>query len=175
MCGFSAAIPDEGNSRLYIAAPGLWYWQGGVYSQNIQNLTDRPNSPEGPAHMDNFQLGYSTAAGDFTGDGVDDIVVGAPRANGLIGQVTIYDDKIQHIINLTDSDGQRGQYFGASLAVVDLNKDGLDDLIVGSPFYTDYTTVLDVKTQEHKPQYDIGKIYVYIQSSAVNTYKNLQY
>jgi hypothetical protein len=60
MCGFSAAIPDEGNSRLYIAAPGLWYWQGGVFSQNIQNLTDRPNSPEGPAHMDNFQLGKLT-------------------------------------------------------------------------------------------------------------------
>lgn len=92
-------------------------------------------------------LGYSTAAGDFTGDGIDDIVVGAPRANGLIGQVVIYDDKIQHIINLTDPEGQRGQYFGASIAVTDLNKDGLDDLIIGSPFYTDYTTVLDVKTQ----------------------------
>lgn len=117
--------------------------------------------------MDNFQLGYSTAAGDFTGDGIDDIIVGAPRANGLIGQVTIYDDKLNFITNLTDPEGQRGQYFGASLAVVDLNKDGLDDLIIGSPFYTDYTTVLDVKTQEHKPQYDIGKIYVYIQSGAV--------
>jgi len=35
MCGFSAAIPDEGTSRLYIAAPGLWYWQGGVFSQSV--------------------------------------------------------------------------------------------------------------------------------------------
>ena len=71
------------------------------------------------------------------------------------------------MLNLTDVNGQRGQYFGASLIVTDLNKDGLDDLIVGSPFFTDYSTVLDVKTQEHKPQYDIGKVDVYIQSAAV--------
>lgn len=72
------------------------------------------------------------------------------------------------IINLTDSaNGQRGQYFGASIAVADLNKDGLVDLIVGSPFYTDYKSVLDAKTQERKPQYDIGKVYVYIQTGPV--------
>lgn len=86
---------------------------------------------EGPAAHDNFQLGYATAAGDFTGDGRDDVVVGVPRANGLIGQVSIYDERLGHVINLTDAAGQRGQYFGASLVVTDLNKDGLDDLIVG--------------------------------------------
>ena len=32
-------------------------------------------------------LGYSTAAGDFDGDGIDDVVVGVPRGNELFGAV----------------------------------------------------------------------------------------
>lgn len=70
-------------------------------------------------------------------------------------------------MNLTVINGQRGQYFGASLTVADLNKDGLADLIVGSSFFTDYQSVQDVKTQERKPRYDIGKVYVYIQTASV--------
>uniref|UniRef100_A0A7E4WBD7 Integrin_alpha2 domain-containing protein n=1 Tax=Panagrellus redivivus TaxID=6233 RepID=A0A7E4WBD7_PANRE len=166
MCGFSAAVPDEGDSRLYISGPGVWYWQGAVFSQNIHNLTDRPNTNDGPAHTDHHQMGYSTSTGDFDGDGVDDIVAGVPRGNELIGMVSIYTSGIKSIVNLTDENGQRGQYFGASVAVTDLNKDGLDDLIVGSPFYTDYKTVVDAKTQERKPQYDIGKVTIYIQTGA---------
>lgn len=57
MCGFSAAIPDDGDSRLFISAPGTWYWQGAVFSQNINNKTDRPNTREGPAHTDHHQMG----------------------------------------------------------------------------------------------------------------------
>uniref|UniRef100_A0A914YIK9 Integrin alpha-2 domain-containing protein n=1 Tax=Panagrolaimus superbus TaxID=310955 RepID=A0A914YIK9_9BILA len=164
MCGFSAAIPDDGNSRLFISAPGTWYWQGATFSQNIHNKTDRPNTKDGPAHTDHHQMGYSTAAGDFDGDGLDDIVAGVPRGNELVGMVSIYTRDLHSIVNLTDEKGQRGQYFGGSVAVTDLNKDGLDDLIVGSPFYTNYKTAFDAKTQEHKPQYDIGKVTVYIQS-----------
>jgi integrin alpha 8 len=165
MCGFSAAIPDDGDSRLFISAPGTWYWQGATFSQNINNKTDRPNTKDGPAHTDHHQMGYATAAGDFDGDGLDDIVAGVPRGNELIGMVSIYTRDLRSIVNLTDEKGQRGQYFGGSLAVTDLNKDGLDDLIVGSPFYTNYKTAFDAKTQEHKPQYDIGKVTVYIQTA----------
>ena len=31
---------------------------------------------------------------------------------------------------------QYGSYFGASLCAVDVNNDGLDDLLVGAPLYT---------------------------------------
>jgi hypothetical protein len=84
--------------------------------------------------------GYSTAVGDFDGDKVDDVVVGVPRGNELIGmvqtththnadinkqivvyfKVSIYTRDLRPIANLTEKPGQRGQYFGASVAVLDL-------------------------------------------------------
>uniref|UniRef100_A0A1I8EW13 Integrin_alpha2 domain-containing protein n=1 Tax=Wuchereria bancrofti TaxID=6293 RepID=A0A1I8EW13_WUCBA len=165
MCGFSATIPDDGNERLYIGAPGAYYWQGTIFAQNIRNQLDRPNTRDGPAHHDNYNLGYSLAAGDFDGDGLEDVVTGVPRGNELVGAVYIFNHKLISLKNLTDMNGQKGQFFGAAVAVTDLNNDGYDDIIVGSPFYTDYKTVMDVKTQEHKPRYDIGKVMVFFQGT----------
>uniref|UniRef100_A0A0N4Z9E8 Integrin_alpha2 domain-containing protein n=1 Tax=Parastrongyloides trichosuri TaxID=131310 RepID=A0A0N4Z9E8_PARTI len=165
MCGFSASIADEGNDRLFINGPGVWYWQGAVFSQNVKNITDRPNTADGPAHHDHWQRGYSSAVGDFDGDKKDDVVVGVPRGHDLHGFVSIYSRKLHSIANLTDKFSQQGQYFGGSVAVTDLNNDGLDDVIVGSPFYTDYKTVKDIKTQERKPQYDVGKVTIFLQTS----------
>ncbi|VDM95117.1 unnamed protein product [Thelazia callipaeda] len=163
MCGFSAAIANDGKDLLYIGAPGAYYWQGAVFAQSVKNKFDKPNTRDGPAHHDNNNLGYSVAAGDFDGDGIDDVVAGVPRGNNLVGAVYIFNNKLISLRNLTDKNGQKGQFFGAAVAVTDLNDDGYDDVIVGSPFYTDYKTVMDVKTQEHKPRYDIGKVMVFFQ------------
>lgn len=57
MCGFSAAVPGDGNKRLFVSGPGVWYWQGAVFSQNVMNITDRPNTLDGPANTDHHQLG----------------------------------------------------------------------------------------------------------------------
>lgn len=57
MCGFSAAIPDRGDDRLYIGAPGAYYWQGTIFAQSVRNQMDRPNTRDGPAHHDNYNLG----------------------------------------------------------------------------------------------------------------------
>ncbi|KAK6018116.1 hypothetical protein OSTOST_16312, partial [Ostertagia ostertagi] len=40
-----------------------------------------------------------------------------------------------------------------------------DDIIMGCPFYTDYVTVKDAKTQERKPQYDVGKVVIFFQTA----------
>lgn len=57
MCGFSAAVPDDGKERLYIGAPGAYYWQGTIFAQNVRNQLDRPNTRDGPADHDNYNLG----------------------------------------------------------------------------------------------------------------------
>ncbi|CAB3403036.1 unnamed protein product [Caenorhabditis bovis] len=166
-CGFSAAIPGKtGLDRVFVGAPGVWYWQGAIFSQNTRNATDRPNTEYGSKEYDHDMMGYATATGDFDGDGVDDIVAGVPRGNNLHGKLVLYTSKLQMLVNLTDGlSTQHGQYCGGAVAVTDVNKDGRDDIIMGCPFYTDYGSVKDAKTQESKPQYDVGKIIVFLQTA----------
>ncbi|EPB74637.1 FG-GAP repeat protein [Ancylostoma ceylanicum] len=168
-CGFSAALPDrykKGDERAFIGAPGVWYWQGAIFSQNVRNITDRPNTEYGGKEYDHDMMGYATATGDLDGDGIDDIVAGVPRGSDLAGKLVLYTSKLKMLVNLTDpTSSQQGQYCGGSVAVTDVNKDGRDDIIMGCPFYTDYVTVKDAKTQERKPQYDVGKVVVFYQTS----------
>ncbi|CAI4229164.1 unnamed protein product [Auanema sp. JU1783] len=169
-CGFSAAIPDRMNKndeRVFIGAPGVWYWQGAIFSQSLKNFTDRPNTDY--AHekkYDHDMMGYATATGDLDGDGIDDVVAGLPRGDDLAGKLVLYTSGLKRIVNLTDTvSAQPGQYCGSSIIVTDINKDGRDDIITGCPFYTDYVTVVDAKTQERKPQYDVGKVLIYLQTA----------
>lgn len=50
---------------------------------------------------------------------------------------------------------QAGEHFGASLTMTDLNKDGLDDIVIGAPHYTDFNS--------SEFRYEIGAVYVYYQ------------
>ena len=93
-------------------------------------------------------FGYSTAAGDFDGDGTLELAVGAPgAANGAggihAGAVYVFEtDTIADLKNTTDAAAAAAliitgapdhSRFGATLASADLDGDGADELVVGAP------------------------------------------
>ncbi len=89
-------------------------------------------------------LGYSLASSanwDWDGDGVQDLLVGAPdrpkktkkkrkKGKGKVFLVSGADGRVLESIRAPN----RTRWFGFSLAVADVDRDGVRDIIVGAPF-----------------------------------------
>ena len=75
-------------------------------------------------------------------------------------QVVLYNSNLTNLHNMTGD--QIGAYFGYSVASGDLNGDGLDDVIIGAPMWTNY---------EVMGKFETGKVFVVYQNSLVNLFK----
>ncbi|HET9767676.1 MAG TPA: FG-GAP repeat protein [Thermoanaerobaculia bacterium] len=116
------------------------------------------------------QLAYSLAAGDFDGDGADDLATGMPFDNGPTarpvndsGSVVVrYSTRgsglttnpSQIYLRQQSDPPEPGDNFGWSLAACDFNQDAIDDLAVGVPH------------EDYLGEDDGGIVHVYYGSSA---------
>ncbi|XP_012937077.1 integrin alpha-9 [Aplysia californica] len=141
--GTSAAYSQDGKFVI-LGAPGLNDWSGG-FAFVEAGSNSRPRILELP--MEDHSNSYFGMAVTTARLSAEDVftVIGGPRAGG-VGKVFGYNKKFQLV--LVKDGEQLGSSFGASVCAADLNGDGLDDLIVGAPMYSD--------------QLDEGRVYVYI-------------
>ena len=134
-------LTDTGSvSVLYGSAAGLTATGSQLWNQNVSSMQDTSDPGD--------HFGWAVAAGDFNGDGFDELAVGVP--NESVGAVV--DAGVVHVIQgsidgLTDLGNQMmvednpgipdtseaGDLFGFSLAAGDFDSDGHVDLAIGVP------------------------------------------
>lgn len=134
--GIAGSFTEE---LVIMGAPGSYYWTGTI---KVQNLTDNTyfklNDATVIARRYTY-LGYAVTAGHFSQLTTTDIVGGAPQDGG-IGKIYIFrtDKRSGSLIKIFQASGKKmGSYFGSSLCAVDLNSDGLSDLLVGAPMFSE--------------------------------------
>ncbi len=172
----SGDFDDDGYDDLAIGVPSanvdgvnnagavhiLYGRQSGLSHLGNELLTQNTNGFVASSAEENDHFGHALAAGDYNGDGIDDLAVGSPfEDNGAAypdaGAVQVFygrsgpDLGDWGIIRLgavenpqhwrVDSDNvegamEEGEWFGYSLASGDFNGDGNDDLAVGTPLET---------------------------------------
>jgi FG-GAP repeat len=122
-------VNGDGVADFISGAPLLRGQRGGAFvysgatSKRLFRFLGRPGDQAGWAIAD---------AGDVNGDGVHDVLVGAPGASGP-GRASVYSgvngERLLHVA--AHAEGDR---FGYAVAGVgDLNHDGHDDFMVGAP------------------------------------------
>lgn len=155
--GFGAALAvgdfdGDGHDEVAVGAPGDVRGKGSV------TVFDRPcDAPAGrritqagatPGKNEaDDRFGTALAAGDFDGDGIEDLAIGVPgedfgaRVDAgavvvLYGGATGLSDVGARLLSqrgATPGTAQAGDRFGEALAAGDFDGDGRDDLLVGSP------------------------------------------
>ena len=121
------------------------------------------------------RFGKATAACDLTGDGLDDLIVGAPYGSKTehefdSGKVFVYVmNETKNVLekaspwSITYKEKVNGARFGEALACLgDTDNDSHEDIVIGAPYYLDNGAIFiyygsKVGISDKKPQIILGK------------------
>jgi hypothetical protein len=121
-----------------------------LIQDNLNNNAGAKNVGTIVGNTTTEHFGYSvSSAGDFNGDGIDDIIIGAPGFENNRGRVylffggpDIYKSISANNANVTITGSSIGDRFGWNVSGAgDFNKDGFDDIILGAPGYSNKTGI----------------------------------
>ncbi len=158
---------------LFIALPlGAQFGAIGLSAVGAQRFDNEDLLFFEPQFNDNFAR--TVAAGDFNGDGADDLATGMPHDNGIVGfeiedcgavavrygvpgsglATGLASTLLNQIGGSSPDPAEAGDNFGGALAACDFNGDGFDDLAVGIP------------NEDVNGSMDAGAVQVYYGSAA---------
>ncbi|XP_064825440.1 integrin alpha-4-like isoform X4 [Oncorhynchus masou masou] len=160
---------------IVMGAPGTLYWTGSVFVHNISSQVTSAYLDDNVVLYGSY-LGYSVSAGHFLHPNSTEVVGGAPQY-GQTGRVRVNSASLSNPLSSTEKQrysqayifsiesstlsiisevkGQKlGSYFGATVCAVDLNTDGLSDLLVGAPMFS--------AVREE------GRVYIYMNQGQAN-------
>ncbi|TRY88287.1 hypothetical protein DNTS_029033 [Danionella cerebrum] len=121
---------------MVMGAPGTSYWTGSVLVYNTTGNNLAAYVDDDSEVLYGSYLGYSVSAGHFLGPDSTEIVGGAPQ-NEQTGKAYIFRMEGNTLKIVYKTKGKKlGSYYGASVCAVDLNADGLSDLLVGAPMFS---------------------------------------
>ena len=141
--------PGTGNSNTDLTAGKSYVVYGSLTgfsaAFNLSSLNGTNGFVINGIDEDDFAGGSVSGAGDVNGDGLDDLLIGAVRANSLAGEsYVVYGSTngTAAAFNLSSLNGTNGfvingidsyDYSGVSVSGAgDVNGDGLDDLLIGA-------------------------------------------
>ena len=140
--GNGTTILDAGGVFIMRGSPGAFVSGGGITATGVTTLTELSANAI-PQMLERF--GSALAAGDFDGDGADDLAVGAPAEDVSNGSTFVQDGGFLAVFSRAETlhgiytqlplglPPQAGDRFAAALASADFNGDGADDLAIGTP------------------------------------------
>ncbi len=126
-------LDNDGHREIIIGAPGtnrVYIIKGSAALSGTIDLGATPGAAA--AIVSAAGIGRELIAGDITGDGIYDVLIGAPSQNVVFGMVGS-NGTIPTTAAISFSGVTAGDEAGASIRLLDIDDDGKTDLVIGAP------------------------------------------